>query len=104
MTFLALYNQYSAKIAGMLAAACVFSVFCYGAFLLMAVSHAAGLRGVEEKVATIEAKVSSLQTTYLERTKTLTPEVARSMGFVEPTKQSTVLAQGSGLSLLPTAR
>ncbi len=101
MQYLALYNQYSAKTAGALAALCAVSVFCYGAFLLLAVSHAAKLRGVESEISSIESKVSTLQAIYLERSKALTPELARAMGFVEPSSQVTVYFGGEGLSLAP---
>ena len=103
MKALALYNRYSSRLIAILAVTCAVSVFFYGAFLLMAVAHAAELRTIEDTLMTLESESSALQSEYLLKTKALTLQHARDLGFVEPTAQTTVAAGDAGLSVVPAA-
>jgi hypothetical protein len=100
---LALYNKYSTRIIAGLAALCALSVFMYGAFLLMAVAHAAELKVIEEELMVLESEASQLQSQYIVKTKALTIEHARALGFVEPVAQTTVAVSDAGLSVVPAA-
>ena len=103
MKILALYNLYVTRVVALLAAMCALSVFMYGAFLLMAVSHAADLRAIEDESSDIAAEVSELQGNYLAKTKSLTLAQATALGFVEPIAKTTVVAHEQGLTLLGVA-
>lgn len=103
MKTLALYNTYSTRLVASLAAVCTVSVFMYGAFLLMAVAHAAELRVIEEELVVLESEASTLQSQYIVKTKALTIEHARALGFVEPIAQTTVAAGDAGLSIVPAS-
>lgn len=101
MKTFALYNRYAKRTMASLAALCAVSVFLYGAFLLMAVAHAAELRTIEDTLMSLESEASQLQSEYLIKTKALTLEHARALGFVEPIAQTTVAAGDAGLSIVP---
>lgn len=101
MKAIALYNLYIRRVAAAVAIAFAVSVFLYGAFLLMAVAHAAELRGIEDELGRIESSVSTLQAEYIVRTRTLTLDRAYELGFVEPIAQNTVVAGSPGLTLAP---
>lgn len=100
---LALYRLYARRTAATLAGVVAVSIFAYGAFLLLAVAHAAELGAMEERAAAVESRVSQLQARYLAETKSLTLERALAMGFVEPVREDTVAAEAAGLSLVPEA-
>ena len=102
MKVFALYNRYASRLTAVLAALCAVSVFLYGALLLMAVAHAADLRAIEEQLSGLESSQSQLQSEYMAKTKALTLERARELGFVEPIARTTV-AGGDGLSVVPAA-
>lgn len=104
MNIFAFYNAHVRRVAAALAVVSAVSVFAYGAFLLMAVAHAAELRAVEDELTTIESSVSELQAQYIVRTRTLTIDKAYELGFVEPVAQNTVTAGGSGLTLAPAGQ
>lgn len=100
MNMLALYNRHATRLTALLAALCAISVFLYGAFLLMAVAHAAELRAIEDEISTLESSGSRLQSEYMAKTKALTIERARELGFVDPVAQTTV-TDSDGLSVVP---
>ena len=75
------------------------SAFAYGFFLLEAVSHAASQAEARREVTKLSSQVGRLQSQYLSATKALTPERARSLGFVSPVHVATVYADAGALSL-----
>lgn len=77
----------------------VVSTFLYGFFLLEAVSHAASQASARREIATLSSKVGRLQSQYLSATKALTPDRARSLGFVAPVDVSVVYADTNALTL-----
>lgn len=99
LTPLALYHLYARRVIASLVALIVVSVFMYGFFLLEAVSHAAAHAQARREIATLSSKVGKLQSQYLSATKALTPERARSLGFVSPVHVAVVYADQSALSL-----
>jgi hypothetical protein len=74
---------------GVVSALCV---FLYGIFLLMAVSHTASRAEAQRTIDAISAHVSELESQYLSEQRTLTPEYAQTLGFVEPTHRTVVYA------------
>jgi hypothetical protein len=92
LTPLHIYHLYVRRAVAALAAIIVVSAFMYGFFLLEAVSHAASQAQARRDVASLSAKVGSLQSQYLSATKALTPERARALGFVAPDAVAVVYA------------
>jgi hypothetical protein len=99
LTPLALYHLYVRRAVAALVALIVLSAFAYGFFLLEAVSHAASQASARREVAQLSSKVGQLQSQYLSATKALTPDLARSLGFVAPVHLATVYASADNLSL-----
>lgn len=99
ITPLSLYHLYVRRAVALLAAVVVVCAFLYGFFLLEAVSHAASQASARREIASLSAKVGSLQAQYLAATKALTPERARALGFVAPSDVVVVYADAGGLSL-----
>ena|ERR1043166_1416305 len=99
MTRLAAYNLYAARALQALTALCAVSAFMYGAFLLLAVAHAARLGSLERESRSLTAQVSAAQSEYLAQTRELTPERAAALGFVAPAQTTVVYAAPTGLSV-----
>ena len=78
---------------------CTLSVFLYGIFLLMAVTHTASRTGAERQINKISAHLGDIEMTYLTQQKTLTPERAAELGFVKSTTVSTVFASANSKTL-----
>lgn len=96
---IALYHLYVRRAVALLVAIIAVSAFAYGFFLLEAVSHAASQAEARREVSKLSSQVGKLQSQYLSATKALTPERARSMGFVSPEHVAVVYADSSALSL-----
>ncbi len=96
---IALYHHWVRRIVALLVATIALSVFIYGFFLLEAVSHAANQAQARQEISKLSSKVGQLQSQYLSATRALTPERARSLGFVAPTDVAVVYASADGLSL-----
>ena len=96
---LELYHAYLTRTAAVCAGLCALSVFLYGAFLLLAVSHAAARTQAMRGVAAIAQQVSSMEMRYLQATKELTPDRAVALGFVAPTETKTVFATAAAHAL-----
>jgi hypothetical protein len=92
LTPLAFYHLYVRRAVAALVAVIAISAFLYGFFLLEAVSHAASQAEARREVAALSAKVGTLQSQYLTATKAITPERARTLGFVEPVAVAVVYA------------
>lgn len=99
LTPIALYHLYVRRAVAGLVALIVLSAFMYGFFLLEAVSHAASQAQARREVAQLSSKVGRLQSQYLSATKALTPERARTLGFVAPERVAVVYADAGALSL-----
>jgi hypothetical protein len=100
MNIFALYNAHIARAYALFAAVCAISVFMYGVFLLMAISHAAKLSSIKQESKELTSKVGLLESKYYTYTKELTPERAQSLGFVTPQDIARVYTSSlSGLSL-----
>jgi hypothetical protein len=74
-------------VAGALAAVCI---FLYGFFLLEAVAHTASRTQAQGSIRALNSKLSSLEETYLSKSRELTLEHAHALGFVTPKEVSTV--------------
>ncbi len=99
LTPIALYHLYARRAVAGLVAVIALSAFAYGFFLLEAVSHAASQAEARREVSSLSSKVGRLQSQYLSATKALTPERARSLGFVAPEHVAVVYADNDVLSL-----
>jgi len=105
MNTIALYTTYTTRLAAVLAVCCTLSVFLYGIFLLMAVSHTASRTAAERQITKLSANLSDIEMQYLTQQKALTPELAAELGFVRSTNVSTVYATaGSRTLTLHTSR
>lgn len=93
------YRLYLARAAAAFAGLCAASVFLYGAFLLLAVEHAAALTDAQGKIQDMSAQVSDLEARYLAAEKALTPERATELGFTAPKEVTTVYASGPARTL-----
>lgn len=89
---LPLYNLYLTRVAATLAIFCTVSVFLYGIFLLMAVTHTASRSAAERQITSISAHLGDIEAQYLSEQQTLTPKRAQELGFVKPLAVSTVYA------------
>lgn len=99
MRIVILYDLYAKQIIAALAATAGLSVFLYGALLLGAVAHTAGRTTTEKSLYAISAKVGVLENTYLLKNKAINLERARTLGFVQPQKISTVYIGSGSLTL-----
>lgn len=99
MRAITLYNERVGQVVAGLTAMVAVSVFLYGALLLGAVAHAAGQTAAEDSVRHISAAVGELEASYLSMTKTLSPERAAALGYVEPVAVATVYADQPSLVL-----
>ena len=88
LTFAPIYERYLTRTIAFEAGVCALSVFLYGAFLLLAVAHTASRTTAERQMGDIVAEVTSLETQYLDATKSITPVRADELGFVTPTKET----------------
>jgi hypothetical protein len=93
MKALHVYRLYIGRVVAILAGVAAVAVFLYGTFLLMAVSHAAGISRTQSQVQTQTSELSQLEGTYLTLTRSLTRERAIEMGFVKPVSVATVYAE-----------
>ena len=96
---LALYNIYLSRIITVLSVCCAVSVFLYGIFLLMAVTHTASRTAAERQINQISAHLGDIEMAYLTQQKALTPERAAELGFVKPQSVSTVFASAGSKTL-----
>ena len=94
-----LYHLWVRRAVTALVAIIAVSAFAYGFFLLEAVSHAASQAEARREVSKLSSHVGKLQSQYLSATKALTPERARSLGFVSPVHVAVVYADAGALSL-----
>ena len=99
MHTITLYNTYLARTAAVLAILCTVSVFLYGIFLLMAVTHTAGRTVAERHITNLSANLGDMEMQYLTQQKSLTQEHAIALGFVAPTRVSTVYANADAGTL-----
>ena len=93
------YTPYLTKILAALAATVAVSVFLYGIFLLEAVGNTAERSKAEREIRNISSRVSSLEQEYLSKTRGLTLERAKELGFVLPEQVVTVFATAGVKSL-----
>ncbi len=80
-----------------------FSLFLYGIFLLLAVSHTAARVEAKSQIEKLSSSVSALEMEYLTKTKELTPERAELLGFVPTTEVTTVFRTAAARSFGYTA-
>lgn len=100
MKALALYHMYVARVAAALAVLCAASVFLYGAFLLMAVAHAAHMSDARHEIKALTGKLSSAESQYLAATNAISYVTATNMGLVKPASVAMVnAAKVAGLTL-----
>ncbi len=92
MRAFAIYSLWVRRLSGMLACMCAVAVFLYGVFLLMAVSHAARLSGIDRQIQTVTAQLSTEESVYLSQTESLDPAAAAAMGLTKPVAVSIVYA------------
>lgn len=78
------------RLSGLLACVCAVAVFLYGVFLLMAVSHAAQLSGIDRNIQMLTAQLSAEENTYLSEAQSLGPAAASAMGLIKPAAVSIV--------------
>jgi hypothetical protein len=95
------YQPLMPRVAASLVVVCAIAAFLYGFFLLEAVGQAAMRTSAERQIHDISSKLSVLEGEYLATTKELTPERARTLGYVTPLQVSTVvLDSNSSLSFV----
>jgi hypothetical protein len=100
MKVLALYHAHVARVAALLAICCAVAVFLYGAFLLMAVAHAAQMTDARHEIKVLTGTLSSAESQYLAATNAISYATATSMGLSKPTSVAIVTtAQVHGLTL-----
>lgn len=99
MQALALYTRYSRTAFAALAFVLAASVFLYGTFLLLTVSHAAARAHAAASTKELKAQLSSLESRYLAATQAITPAYAQSLGYVRPAEVATVYAAPKGNTL-----
>jgi len=100
MKALALYHMYVARVAAVLAVFCATAVFMYGAFLLMAVSHAAQMSSAQHEIKVLTGTLSKAESQYLAATNAISLATATAMGLVKPTSVAIVsAAKAGGLTL-----
>ena len=92
MRTLAIYSLWVRRLSALLAGICAVSVFLYGILLLMAVSHAARLSGINDQLQTLTSEISAAENTYLSDTESLSPATAAAMGLIKPSSVSIVYA------------
>lgn len=101
---IALYHLYVRRAVAALVAVIVVSTFLYAFFLLEAVSHAASQASARREIAELSSEVGKLQSQYLSATRALTPDLARSLGFVAPVDVATVYAAADSALTLSANR
>ena len=99
MHTITLYNTYLARTAAVLTILCTVSVFLYGIFLLMAVTHTAGRTAAERQITNLSANLGDMEMQYLTDQKSLTQERALALGYVTPSNISTVYANAGAETL-----
>lgn len=93
-------DLHRARIAAFFAGLIALSLFCYAVFLLLAVERTAGRAKDETSIQSVSAQLGTLESQYLARTQTLTPQLAANLGYVAPSDKEIVYVQPqSGLSL-----
>ncbi len=97
--FVVTTTPYLTKISAVLAVVIALCALAYGVFLLEAVANAAERTAAERHVRDLTSRVSALEEQYLAVARTLTPDLARSMGFVAPERTTTVFATNASRSL-----
>jgi|SRR6185437_9629164 len=93
------YNPQLPRIATILVIVCTLSAFLYSVFLLEAVAQAASRTSAERQIEELGSQLSVLEGQYLQATQSLTPQRAKTMGFVAPSDVSTVIVNGKATSL-----
>lgn len=91
--------MYLSRMIVVLGVCCTLSVFLYGIFLLMAVTHTASRTEAERQINKISAHLGDIEMTYLTQQKALTPQRAAELGFVKPLTVSTVFASAGSKTL-----
>ncbi len=91
--------MYLTRTIALLGMCCTLSVFLYGIFLLMAVTHTASRTAAERQINKISAHLGDIEMAYLTQQKALTPERAAELGFVKPQSVSTVFASAGSKTL-----
>ncbi|MBC7836903.1 hypothetical protein H7X87_03975 [Acetobacteraceae bacterium] len=93
------YTPLLNRLALVMCACIVLSLFLYGIFLLQAVVHTAGRATAERRIDALATKTSALEVQYLAKTKELTPARAQALGFVPPASASVIYATAASRSL-----
>ena len=96
---IAVYQLYLARVTAALCVVTALSVFLYGTFLLMAVSHTASRTQAQHSIAEVSARVSDLEGSYLAATKDITPDRATALGLVAPVQVATLYTQAPTTAL-----
>jgi hypothetical protein len=96
LTHLTIYMR---RVVAALAAVVALSIFCYCAFMLMTVSHAAAYEEARGAMGSLEEELADLEAHYLSATRLLTPESAEALGFVPPIATTAVFTDVPTLSL-----
>ncbi len=104
MQRIAVYNLYVSRSLTIMAMLCTLSVFLYGIFLLMAVTHTASRTAAERHISKLSVKSGDVEAHYLAEQRSLTPERAQELGFVKPKTVSTVYAADTRVLTLNTLR
>ena len=99
-----MYNLYLSRVAVTLTILCTLSVFLYGIFLLMAVTHTAGRTVAERQMNDLTAHLGDMEMQYLSEQRSLTPERAVALGFVKPVEVSSVYTADTHTLTLNTTR
>jgi hypothetical protein len=98
-TIAAIYTPHLTKAVAALAVVIALSLFLYGFFLLEAVAHTASRTHAQREIANLTSTLGSLEQEYLSKTRTITLEHARALGFVAPVDVSVVYAGGPAHAL-----
>jgi hypothetical protein len=93
------YNPYLTRVGALLAVVIAVSALLYGIFLLEAVAHTAKRTSMGREIRELTSQIGMLQAESLALTRQITPEHARSLGFIEPSMVSTVYASEASRSL-----
>lgn len=98
-TIARIYTPHLTRAMATCAVLVALSVFIYGVFLLEAVGNTAQRAAAERQIHTLTSQVSTLEQTYLSKTREMTLERAHTLGYVTPEKVTTVFATEGSDSL-----
>ena len=93
------HTPYLTRAMALLAGVVALCVLFYGIFLLEAVGNTARRALAEREIRTLTSELSSLEQTYLSKTREMTLVRAHTLGFVTPAQVTTIFVEADSQSL-----